>query len=63
MKPQDLQNKYLREAQEHHINGQGEPDIDYVIWLENNLIQYINQNKELIEICTKFEELRKWQMI
>jgi len=28
-------------------NSQGEPDIDYVAWLEKKLIQHINQTKPL----------------
>lgn len=37
----DLKNKFEEETGVPWINSQGEPDIDYVTWLEKNLISHL----------------------
>lgn len=43
----DIQNEFEYKTKEKCVNSQGEPNIDYVIWLE----------KELIKARTKVEKL------
>ena len=34
----ELRNQFTKETGEERINSQGEPDIDYVDWLENKIL-------------------------
>ena len=39
MIPEDLRNEFKALSGDNWINSQGEPDIDYVSWLEKKLIK------------------------
>jgi hypothetical protein len=47
---EDLQKKFTKETGTPVINSQEEPEIDYVIWLEDNLCNLLNATKERAEI-------------
>jgi hypothetical protein len=53
MKAEELQKQFKKETGDSWLNSQGEPDIDYVTWLENKVLasQFALQGKEkIIEI-------------
>jgi len=46
MTSEQLQEQFEKETDLHWLNEEGEPDLDYVIWLEVNLINELERNKK-----------------
>ncbi len=43
MKAEDLKQQFYNESGTEWVNSQGEPDIDYVQWLENKIINKLRK--------------------
>lgn len=52
MKDTDLRNQFNRETGNRCINDQGDPDIDYVIWLEK---KYIRSHEAVLDSQSKIK--------
>lgn len=56
MTPQELRNQFKKETETNWENSQGEPEIDYIYWLEEKIISLADPEKseqEIIEAYTK----------
>ena len=56
----DLAKEFFNETGTLTINSQGEPDIDYVQWLENRLCESLDQTAKLEELIEAQKELTEF---